>query len=58
MIAKKFSPRAGGLPAPAGTFCRLDPEHTRTVTNNGDDVADVLIVSAPRTSGYVDMGWA
>lgn len=46
------------LPAPTGTFCRLDPEHKRTVVNSGDTAADVLIVSAPRSSGYVDMGWA
>lgn len=44
--------------ARAGTYCRLDPEHTRTVVNHGDSPADVLIVSAPRTSGYKDMGWA
>jgi quercetin dioxygenase-like cupin family protein len=46
------------LPAPAGTFCRLDPEPQRTVRNDGDDVATVLIVSAPRTSGYEPMDWA
>lgn len=45
-------------PAPAGTFVRLDPEPVRTVRNDGDDVAAVLIVSAPRTSGYEPMGWA
>jgi mannose-6-phosphate isomerase-like protein (cupin superfamily) len=45
-------------PAPAGTFARLDPEHRRTVRNPGPDVASVLIVSAPRTSGYQPMGWA
>lgn len=45
-------------PAPAGTFCRLDPEHKRTVVNSGDAPAEVLIVSAPRDSGYTDMGWA
>jgi len=45
-------------PAPAGTFCRLDPEPQRTVRNDGDDVATVLIVSAPRTSGYEPMDWA
>lgn len=46
------------LPAPPGTFCRFDPAHKRTVVNTGDEPADLLIVSAPRTSGYVDMGWA
>jgi quercetin dioxygenase-like cupin family protein len=44
-------------PAPAGTFVRVDPELRRTVRNDGDDVATVLIVSAPRSSGYEPMGW-
>jgi uncharacterized cupin superfamily protein len=43
---------------PAGTFARLDPGLRRTVVNHGDDVATVLIVSAPRTSGYEPMEWA
>jgi uncharacterized cupin superfamily protein len=43
---------------PAGTFARLDPHLSRTVVNRGDDVAAVLIVSAPRTSGYEPMDWA
>jgi quercetin dioxygenase-like cupin family protein len=43
---------------PAGTFARLDPEHVRTVRNDGDEPAGVLIVSAPRSSGYEPMGWA
>jgi quercetin dioxygenase-like cupin family protein len=45
-------------PAPAGTFCRLDPEPLRTVRNHGEDLATILIVSVPRTSGYEPMGWA
>ena len=45
-------------PARAGTFARLDPEHRRTVRNDGDEPASVLIASAPRTSGYQPMGWA
>jgi quercetin dioxygenase-like cupin family protein len=45
-------------PAPAGTFVRLDPNLRRTVRNHGDEPASVLIVSAPRTSGYESMGWA
>ena len=45
-------------PAPAGTLARLDPEPTRTVVNEGDGVASVLIVSAPRTSGYEPLAWA
>ena len=45
-------------PAPAGTFCRLDPEPQRTVVNRSDADTVVLIISAPRTSGYESMGWA
>jgi uncharacterized cupin superfamily protein len=45
-------------PAPAGTLARLDPEPTRTVVNEGEQVASVLIVSAPRTSGFEPMEWA
>lgn len=45
-------------PMPAGTFVRLDPEPKRTVVNNGPEPASILIVSAPRTSGYVPMDWA
>jgi len=45
-------------PAPAATFARLDPEHRRTVRNDGDEPASVLILSAPRTSGYAPMDWA
>jgi uncharacterized cupin superfamily protein len=44
--------------APAGTLARLDPEPTRTVVNEGEEVASVLIVSAPRTSDYEPMAWA
>ena len=45
-------------PAPAGTLARLDPPRRRTVRNDGDVPALVLIVSAPRTSGYEPMAWA
>ncbi len=45
-------------PAPAGTYARLDPEPVRTIVNRSDADATVLIVSAPRTSGYEPMGWA
>ena len=41
-----------------GSFARLDPEHTRTVRNDGEAPASVLIVSAPRSSGFVPMEWA
>ena len=44
--------------APAGTFVRLDPEPIRTVVNRSDTDAVVLIVSAPRTSGYTPLEWA
>jgi uncharacterized cupin superfamily protein len=46
------------IEAPAGTFARVDPHLRRTVVNNGEDQASVLIVSAPRNSGYEPMGWA
>ena len=45
-------------PARAGTFARLDPEHRRTVRNDGEEPASVLIISAPRSSGYEPMDWA
>ncbi len=45
-------------PAPAGTFARLDPEPMRTVMNTGSDPVTLLIVSAPRSSGYEPLGWA
>ena len=45
-------------PAPAGTFARLDPEPMRTVVNRGESDATLLIVSAPRTSGYTPLDWA
>ena len=44
--------------ARAGTFARLDPQHSRTVRNDGDELASVLIASAPRSSGYTPMEWA
>jgi uncharacterized cupin superfamily protein len=45
-------------PAPTGTFARIDPEHSRTVRNDGDGPASVLIVSAPTSSGFVPMDWS
>ena len=44
--------------APAGTYARLDPEPVRTIVNRSEEPASVLIVSAPRTSGYEPLGWA
>jgi quercetin dioxygenase-like cupin family protein len=46
------------IEAPAGTFARLDPHLSRTVVNHGDEPAAVLIISAPRTSGYEPLEWA
>ena len=45
-------------PAPEGTFVRVDPSVRRYVVNSGATVARVLIVSAPRSSGYEPMDWA
>ncbi len=42
----------------AGMFARLDPAHSRTVRNDGQETASVLIASAPVSSGYEPMGWA
>lgn len=46
------------LEAPAGTYLRLDPAPTRTARNDGADAVQLLIISAPRTSGYQPMDWA
>lgn len=45
-------------PGPAGTWARFAPEVRRTVRNDGEAPARVLIVSAPTTSGYEPMDWA
>jgi len=47
-----------GRPTRPGTFARLDPEHRRTVRNESEQPAIVLIASAPRSSGYEPMEWA
>ncbi len=44
-------------PAPAGTFVRVAPEVRRTIRNDGESPMRMLIVSAPRSSGYEPMGW-
>jgi quercetin dioxygenase-like cupin family protein len=44
--------------ASPGTFARIDPDRRRTVRNDGPGPCSVLIVSAPRTSGYTPMEWA
>jgi quercetin dioxygenase-like cupin family protein len=45
-------------PAPAGTYVRLDPEPLRAIRNAGNDPVRLLIVSAPRSSGYEPTDWA
>jgi mannose-6-phosphate isomerase-like protein (cupin superfamily) len=45
-------------PAPAGTFVRVEPQVRRTIRNDGSEPVDLMIVSAPRTSGFEPMGWA
>jgi uncharacterized cupin superfamily protein len=45
-------------PAPAGTFVRVDPAPLRTFVNESDAPARLLIVSAPKTSGYEPLDWA
>jgi hypothetical protein len=50
--------RLGGRAIMSFRLARLDPEHRRTVRNDGDEQASVLIVSAPRSSGYEPMSWA
>lgn len=46
------------LPASAGTFVRLDPEPRRTIVNNSNEPATILLTSAPRSSGYEPLDWA
>jgi uncharacterized cupin superfamily protein len=45
-------------PAPAGTYVRLDPEPLRTIANASDEPVKLLVVSAPRASGYEPPDWA
>jgi (S)-ureidoglycine aminohydrolase len=45
-------------PAPEGTLARVDPPRRRTVRNDGEQPVLLLIVSAPRSSGYEPMPWA
>jgi uncharacterized cupin superfamily protein len=45
-------------PTRPGTFARLDPQHKRTMRNDGAERAEVMIISAPTSSGYETMGWA
>ena len=45
-------------PAPEGSYVRLDPEPLRTIANVGAEPVKLLMVSAPRSSGYEPMDWA
>jgi quercetin dioxygenase-like cupin family protein len=45
-------------PFPAQSFARVAPPLKRTVRNDDEQPVKLLIVSAPTTSGYTDMGWA
>lgn len=45
-------------PAPAGTFIRFDPTPKRTIRNDGSEPTRILMVSAPRSSGYSPLDWA
>jgi uncharacterized cupin superfamily protein len=45
-------------PLRRGSYARLDPTVRRTVRNDSDTVASVLIISAPVSSGYEPMEWA
>jgi uncharacterized cupin superfamily protein len=42
----------------ARSYVRVDPQPTRTFLNEGDAVAQLLIISAPRTSGFEPLSWA
>jgi uncharacterized cupin superfamily protein len=45
-------------PLRPGSCARLDQALRRTVRNDGDGLAKVLIISAPASSGYEPMDWA
>jgi uncharacterized cupin superfamily protein len=45
-------------PVAARSYVRVDPQPSRTFLNEGEAVARLLIVSAPRTSGYEPLDWA
>jgi uncharacterized cupin superfamily protein len=44
--------------APAGTYARVAPERRRTVRNGSAAPVELLMISAPQTSGYEPMSWA
>jgi quercetin dioxygenase-like cupin family protein len=41
-----------------GTYIRLDPEPRRYIENNSTRPATILVISAPRSSGYTPLSWA
>lgn len=43
--------------APAGTYIRIAPPAHRTVRNAGREPVTLLIVGAPRGSGFAPMDW-
>ena len=45
-------------PAKAGTLARFDAHVRRTARNDGEGPVTLMMVSAPRGSGYEPMGWA
>jgi mannose-6-phosphate isomerase-like protein (cupin superfamily) len=46
------------IPAPAGTYVRVAPAARRSARNDGATVAELLIISAPTTSGFEPMDWS
>lgn len=45
-------------PARAGTYVRFEPHVRRTARNDGEGTVTLMMVSAPRGSGYEPMSWA
>jgi glyoxylate utilization-related uncharacterized protein len=45
-------------PLRQGSWVRVGPAPKRTVRNDTDEPAEVMIISAPTTSGYEPMSWA
>jgi uncharacterized cupin superfamily protein len=45
-------------PAPEGTYVLVAPHVRRTIRNDGPAHVDLMIVSAPQTSGFEPMDWA
>ncbi len=45
-------------PARTGTFVRFEPHVKRTARNDGEAPVTLMMVSAPRASGYEPMSWA